>query len=329
MATLNRRGTSWVLNWSQNGRQHRTSLGEISEQEAKTALHAKEFELSTGQRVLPTGLIFGGFFREYVDWHAIQYPDSTARVEQIIRQHLEPFFYAIPIDRIGVRDAEQYAAERLRQGVKRATVNKELRTLKAMLNKAIDWEYIQFNPISRLKSLQETDSKPPRFYTTEEMEIIYQWAPYNWHWWRLMANTGIRRAEALLIQPQRDIGYDEMRILSTEDGRTKSAKWREVPLPDNAKMALERFEKGKFLWPRVHARSISRAFENVLKRAPLEGDKGSLHCLRHTYCSHLVMAGQPLRVVQRLAGHANYTTTERYAHLAPGFHKDVSGAINL
>lgn len=329
MATLKLRGRSWVLNWSQGARQHRKSLGDIPKQEAKIALHAKELELRTGRRVLPTELVFGVFYREYVDWHAIQFPDSTERIAQIVRQHLDPFFYAFPIDRIGIRDAERYAAQRLSAGVKRATVNKELRTLKAMLNKAIDWEYLRFNPVGRLRQLKETDSKPPRFYSAEEMETIYQWAPYNWHWWRLMANTGMRRAEVLLVQPQRDIGRDEMRIISTEEGRTKSAKWREIPLSENAKMALERFEKGKYLWPRVHARSISRAFENVLRRAPLQGDKGSLHCLRHTFCSHLVMAGQPLRVVQGLAGHANYATTERYAHLAPGFHRDVLGAINL
>ncbi|MGO1068284.1 tyrosine-type recombinase/integrase [Lysobacter sp. CA199] len=52
---------------------------------------------------------------------------------------------------------------------------------------------------------------------------------------------------------------------------------------------------------------------------------GSLHRLRHTFCAHLVMAGVPLRRVQLLAGHADYKTTEIYAHLAP---EGAKGAVD-
>lgn len=61
-------------------------------------------------------------------------------------------------------------------------------------------------------------------------------------------------------------------------------------------------------------RSLTREFERCLARAKIDG---SLHCLRHTFCSHLVMKGVPLRTVQLLAGHSSYAVTERYAHLAP------------
>jgi site-specific recombinase XerD len=44
---------------------------------------------------------------------------------------------------------------------------------------------------------------------------------------------------------------------------------------------------------------------------------GKLHILRHTYCSHLAMAGVPVMEIQKLAGHANLTTTLGYMHLAP------------
>lgn len=44
---------------------------------------------------------------------------------------------------------------------------------------------------------------------------------------------------------------------------------------------------------------------------------GRVHDLRHTYASHLVREGIPLRLVQDLLGHASSRTTERYAHLAP------------
>ncbi len=43
----------------------------------------------------------------------------------------------------------------------------------------------------------------------------------------------------------------------------------------------------------------------------------SFHSLRHTYISWMIMAGVPVPVVQKLAGHADIKTTMGYAHLSP------------
>ena len=50
------------------------------------------------------------------------------------------------------------------------------------------------------------------------------------------------------------------------------------------------------------------------------------HVLRHTFASHLVSLGVPLRAVQELLGHADVKMTMRYAHLAP---RERSRAIRL
>jgi len=45
----------------------------------------------------------------------------------------------------------------------------------------------------------------------------------------------------------------------------------------------------------------------------------------HTFASHLVMKGVPLKVVQELLGHKDIKPTMSYAHLAPGY---LEGGVN-
>ena len=52
----------------------------------------------------------------------------------------------------------------------------------------------------------------------------------------------------------------------------------------------------------------------MLRNAGLE--EVSLHTLRHTFASQLVMAGVPLREIQELMGHQSFETTLQYTHLS-------------
>lgn len=56
-------------------------------------------------------------------------------------------------------------------------------------------------------------------------------------------------------------------------------------------------------------------FEKAVERAGIRDF--TWHCLRHTFCSRLVMAGENIRSVQELMGHKSINMTMRYAHLAP------------
>ena len=50
------------------------------------------------------------------------------------------------------------------------------------------------------------------------------------------------------------------------------------------------------------------------------------HDLRHTFASHLVMAGVDITTVSRLLGHKSLTMTLRYSHLAPAH---MQKAVNI
>ena len=60
--------------------------------------------------------------------------------------------------------------------------------------------------------------------------------------WKLMANTGLRRAEAQQLR-WRDVTKTHLRILSSEEARTKLGRWRQVPLSEGAIEAMEQLKK--------------------------------------------------------------------------------------
>lgn len=327
MATIYKRGRCWYVNWSQNGEQHRLSLGPISEREADDYRKAKELELSTGKRIFVASAAFEVHLERYLAWHRAEYPDSHYRVEQICTQHFGDF-HGLAVAQIDSTRIERWKASRM-MAVSRGSVAKELRTLSAVLSKAVTWGEIDRSPCDHVEPPKGLDSEPIHWYTRTELSMLY--SRHNGNVWRLMANTGMRRTEALQLRAERvHIAEGHLDIVSTAEERTKSGKWRRVPLSDSGKSAAEallaKYGSTGYVLPRITAESLSRNFLDNCKSLNLAG---SLHSLRHTYAAHLVMAKVPLRTVQMLMGHASFSTTERYAHIGEDHLRDQAKLVNL
>jgi site-specific recombinase XerD len=74
-------------------------------------------------------------------------------------------------------------------------------------------------------------------------------------------------------------------------------------------------------------REVSRTKRGAERRAGLR--KIGWHVLRHTFASHLVMKGVPLKTVQELLGHATVEMTMRYAHLSSTVKHDAVAVLDL
>ena len=72
---------------------------------------------------------------------------------------------------------------------------------------------------------------------------------------------------------------------------------------------------------------MRKSLETARKRTGIP--RFTLHDLRHTFASHLVMEGVDLPTVQKLLGHSKITTTMIYAHLAPDHLKNAMHRLSL
>jgi site-specific recombinase XerD len=327
MATIYPRGERWYLNWSEGGRQHRKSLGRITEHEADLRRKAKEVELGTGKRIFIASALFDDHLERYLTWHRAEFPDSHFRVAQIAAQHFGDF-RGRALAQIDSPLIERWKAARM-SIVSRESVAKELRTLKAVFHKAVQWGEMDANPALHVEAPRALESEPIVWYSKPQLAKLYRM--HHGITWRLLANTGLRRTEAQQLKwHQVDLRRRSLDVISSAEARTKSGRWRQVPLSDGAVAALKvlkkRAGKSDFVLPRITAESLSRAFLQDVARLNL---KGSLHSLRHTYGAHLVMAGVPLRTVQVLMGHASFKTTERYAHLGKDHLREKARLVSL
>lgn len=179
----------------------------------------------------------------------------------------------------------------------------------------MEWKELDVNPLESVKAPRGIRSVAVKFYDRAAMRALYRANPARAPRWLFMAHTGLRRGEVIGLTKAAIVGR---RLLVESDpdetgaGRTKSGKWREVPLNRHARWALRHLPDPLV---KVHKDTVSDWFA---KDAAAAGIGGHLHRLRHTFCAHMVMAGVPLRRVHVLAGHADYATTEKYyAHLTP------------
>lgn len=313
--TLYWRNGAAYLNWREAGQRQRVSIGKVSDREAEKVRAQKEAELTHGVRIIARLPTVRAYLEWYLDWYEGEHPTTLGKARSEVKRFIAQFGHR-PIDTIRAMEVEQYKRGRLVDDkAAPETVGKEIRRLQAAFNRGVAWKELDVNPLENVTAPRGVRSVAVRFYDRPAMRKLYRANVARAPLWLFLAHTGLRRGEIAGLSKAAVSGgrlYVESVPDETGEGRTKSGKWREVPLNRYARWALRHLPDPIVT---VHRDTLSDWFTADAKKA---GIGGSLHRLRHTFCAHMVIAGVPLRRVQLLAGHADYATTEKYyAHLTP------------
>jgi integrase len=203
-----------------------------------------------------------------------------------------------------------------------ARVNREMAVLKHMLNKAVEWGWLEVSPFkrgSRLMFREKNDRL--RFLTHEEADrLLTHCLPHLRPIVETALMTGMRKEELLSLK------WEQIRngYIYLSSAMTKGGKSRQIPVNDRLEEVLRALRqetqlRSSYVFSDSQGKrwgNVRKSFESACRKAGLTDFR--FHDLRHTFASWLVMAGADIRSVQELLGHASLAMTMRYAHLAPG-----------
>ncbi|MCL2644316.1 MAG: site-specific integrase [Betaproteobacteria bacterium] len=205
---------------------------------------------------------------------------------------------------------------------KQGTINRELAVLSHLLNKAIEWGWIDRRP-AKLNRFQEGYGRVT-YLTAEQTTRLVECAkadtsPIIYPFIVIGVETSMRKMEILSIRREHiDLHRRVIYIPKAKAGA------REQPITKHLAdflsgyiVALQPGNPWLFPSPGAvsgHAMDIRKPFGRVVEAAGLDPDQIVRHTLRHTAITHLVQAGVDLPTVKRISGHKTLAMVERYAH---------------
>lgn len=231
-------------------------------------------------------------------------------------------------------DEKQKHREASDERARKATANRILTTLKALLNHAFDEEKVASNKAwgRRVKPFENAEAARIRYLTIAEAKRLVNACDAEF---RLLVQAALQTGgrygqltELKVAGFNQDVGTIEFR---SRKGRGKEKAYSCV-LTDEGIQFFRQVcagrtgddlifrKRNRAEWKKSHQ---ARPMIEACQRAGIKPEIG-FHALRHSWASHAVMNGTPLLVVAKNLGHADTRMVERhYGHLAPSYIVDA------
>jgi integrase len=252
---------------------------------------------------------------------------SRRGYDRVIDAELVPRFGTLPLGRVDRQAVNKMDAELAGDGLKPATRANVQVVLRSVLRAAVEAGMLDDMP--KLPRLPRPGQSVVQTLHPDEVEAVLQAAHESQRVaFALAAYAGLRAGEVRGLRwsdvdLKRGVLTVRRSVVHGVEGPPKSGNGRVVPIAAPLRPHLEAGREGQTSpWSEV-ARTrygkpwsdggLTQAFERARDKAKLSG--WTFHDLRHFFITELCRRGAPTMVVKQLAGHAELSTTQRYAHM--------------
>jgi integrase len=331
---------SWYVGWiDPEGRRRSESCGpgSMGKKAAFRLKQKREGELREGTYQANRRKRWADFRKEYETKILQGKAVGTRGDALIVLGHFERIIKPARVQAVTSKTIADYVAQRrtesgMRPGtlVSPATINKELRTLRAMFRTAKKWKYLHEPPEF---DFQKEPEKLATYIPPEDLAALYgacdkakypRGLPYSaGDWWRALLVAAYMtgwRIGALLALLWEDVDLDEGCIITRAEHNKgkRDAKVIVHPLVVDHLRKLVAFHRTVFPW-RYNRRKLYEEFDSLQVEAKIRpgGRKAryGFHDFRRAFATMnaLNMTGDAL---QHLMQHRDYGTTQRYINIA-------------
>ena len=284
-------------------------------------------------KAVPT---FAAFIEERYLPYVKGYKKSWDSDQSYLSNHVLPAFGKKYMDEVTKQEVISFHHGIRAKGYAEGTANRILILLRYAFNLAVKWGIagVRVNPTKDVPLFEDHAGKKERYLSKEEAQRIFEAVrrsenPVLQHIVPMLILTGARKREVLDARWEDfDLERRQWRIPTTKSGRP-----RHVPLSDGVLQLLTSLPHREKGWIFANPKtgkpfvSVFISWNTARKLAGLADVR--MHDLRHSFASFLVNAGRTLYEVQKILGHTQVKTTQRYAHLSQDTLVDAANAANL
>ena len=339
-------GKTYYLRYTdERGRSHQMKLAAASDitlSQARQMANIARSKIAMGEdpaaqkaikKSIPT---FEQFIAERYMPFVLSYKKAANSDDSYLRNQILPVLGKKYLDEITRKDIIDFHHGLHAKGYKPGTCNRSLILLRYAFNLAIKWEIsgVKTNPTKDVPLLNDQEGKKERYLSKEETERLYGVLKDSdnallQYIIPMLILTGARKREVLDARwEDLDLDRRQWRIPITKAGRP-----RYVPLSNGVLHLLANVphkDGNPWVFPNPKSGKPYVSIFNSWNAARIAADLADvrIHDLRHSFASFLVNAGRSLYEVQRILGHTQIKTTQRYAHLSQDTLLDAADAAH-
>lgn len=257
-------------------------------------------------------LDFIKYFELLFEKNTLNIKKGTMRRYHSVLKKIKGFRKEILFSQIDMQIINDYIAYCRKMNNKSTTINSNLSTIKAVLNRAKD-EGIKINiSPDDIKVGSTTGSKQSLSITQTKFLLTFNQTTTN-DSWQLISGyflfacfTGLRYGD-LMAQNRNDLYNDTITFISQKNGKQQT-----IRLNKNAKQLVERIPNLFII--KYSNEYINRELKHIQKFLGIKFEL-TFHIARHTFATSFLKAGGSVEKLQKLLAHSNIRETMIYVHI--------------